>query len=308
MLSSDDLEFFCAIARARSLAEAARTLNVTAPAVTQRLKALEQKLGARLLDRSLNGMTLTDEGRLMFDQGQLIIDAVEALTDRLLDRTNTVRGHLRIVASYGFGRHYIAPIVDQFARRYGEATVTLHLSDAPARLLSENWDIVIHIGELNMQGRIMTRLAPNRRFLVASPGYLRGAPSIDTPRDIADHRCLALRENDEDVTLWRFSHQQEGNATIRVEAAMSTNDGEVLKEWALAGQGLAVRSQWDLAAHLADGSLVRVLPGWDLPSTDIVAFLNTRHNRSRRVSEMLEMLRKGLRAAPWMHGEPEHTS
>ncbi|MWB77623.1 LysR family transcriptional regulator [Pseudooceanicola sp. 216_PA32_1] len=303
MLSSEDISFFCVVARSRSLAQAARKMNVTAPAVTQRLRALETRVGVRLLDRSLNGITLTDEGELVLAEGQTIIDAVENLTDQLSDRTNTVRGHLQIVAPYGFGRRHIAPIVDAFSREYHEATVTLHLSDTPTRMVNDNWDIIVHIGELNSPGRLMTTLAPNRRFLVASRDYLKGKPPLRHPHDLADHRCLALRENDEDVTLWRFATAGEEQATIRIAPAMSTNDGEILRDWTLAGLGLAVRSEWDVAAHLASGALVRVLPQWNLPETNIVAFLNTRHNRSKRTSKMLEMLRKGLKPTPWLQAE-----
>jgi DNA-binding transcriptional LysR family regulator len=304
MLSSDDLDFFITVARSRSLAEAARKMNVTAPAVTQRLRALETRLGVRLVDRALRGTTLTDEGKLVLEEGQAIMDQVEMLREQLSDRTKLVRGHLRVAAPYGFGRRHIAPIIDQFARSFAEATVTLHLSETPARMFTENWDIIIHIGELNTQGRLMTTLAPNRRFLVASPAYLHRSLPLRTPADLTGHRCLALDENDENVTLWRFTHAEQGHATIRIEPAMSTNDGEVLKDWALSGQGLAVRSEWDVVEAIAAGTLVHVLPDWHLPDTDIVAFLNTRHNRSKRVSEMLALLRRELKPAPWSRPAP----
>lgn len=303
MLSSDDLVFFCSVSRARSLADAARNMNVTAPAVTQRLRALETKLGVRLLERSSGGISLTDEGKLVLEEGQDIIGAVEALEERLSDRTKNVTGHIQIAASYGFGRRYVAPIVDRFARTFSSVTVTLHLSEKPARMLDENWDIVVHIGEMGAQGRLMTTLAPNRRYLVAAPSYLATAPTLDGPTDLRKHRCLALRENDEDVTLWRFSHADHGHETIRIAPAMYTNDGEVLKDWALSGQGIAVRSEWDVAEHIACGALIHLLPRWELPSTDIVAFLNSREHRSRRVSEMLNMLREGLKPAPWSESQ-----
>lgn len=303
MLTSDDLIFFCNIARANSLAEAARNMNVTAPAVTQRLRALETRLGVRLLERSSSGINLTDEGRLILDEGPKILSSVEALSEQLSDRIKTVSGHLQVAAPYGFGRRYVAPIVDQFSRTFPSVPVTLHLSEKPARMLDDNWDIIIHIGELGAQGRLMTTLAPNKRLLVASPQYLATAPALTSPRELSAHRCLALRENDEDVTLWRFSNASNDYLTIRIDPSMCTNDGEVLRDWALYGQGIAVRSEWDVAPHLADGTLVHVLPEWELPNTDIVAFLNSRQYRSRRVDEMLKMLRRGLKPTPWSSRE-----
>ncbi|OHC42794.1 MAG: LysR family transcriptional regulator [Rhodobacteraceae bacterium GWE1_64_9] len=299
MLSSEDFLFFGVIARSGSLADASRRLNVSAPAVTQRLKALERRVGVRLIDRSLRGLTLTDEGELLAAEGAAIVDVIEQLDERLGRRSTTVRGKLRIAAPYGFGREFVAAAVSEFVQLYPEATVALELSDHPASLSSDSWDVVIHIGALNSTNRLVTTLAPNRRIVCASPTYLQDNPAIKKPEDLQHCRCLALRENDEDVTLWRFSRPKCSPETIRIKPFMSTNDGAIMRSWALAGLGVIMRSEWDLADDLASGSLVQILSDWRAPDADVVALLSARDGRSRRITAFLEIMRGHLHPVPW---------
>jgi len=299
MISTDDLSFFYVVAGSSSLAVAARKLNVTPPAVTQRLRALEARLGVKLLDRTSRGLSLTDEGELVASEGAAIIDAIDDLSERLASRTKQVRGHLRISAPNGFGRQFVASVVSRFAQAHPAVTVTLELSDNPVKLLAESWDIVVHIGVLNAMDRLVTTLAPNDRILCAAPAYLQANPHIATPMDLTAHRCLALRENNEDVTLWRFTHPTSGKSTIRIRPAMSSNDGTVMREWALAGLGIIIRSEWDVARDLAAGNLQRVLPDWPMPAADVVALFDARQGHSGRTSAFLQMLREALAPTPW---------
>jgi DNA-binding transcriptional LysR family regulator len=178
-------------------------------------------------------------------------------------------------------------------------TVTLDLSDHPGAQLVESSDVIIHIGPPGPMNQIVTTLAPNRRILCASPDYVADAPPIQSPSDLVRHRCLVVRENDEDVTLWRFLHASREPETVRIRPTMCSNDGAVVREWALAGQGVAIRSEWNIAADLAAGRLKRVLPSWEVPPADVVAMLGTRFGRSARTTAFLAMLRQSLSPAPW---------
>ncbi|WP_105439344.1 LysR family transcriptional regulator [Neorhizobium sp. T25_13] len=299
MLTSDDLAFFSVVTGSKSLAESARKLNVTPPAVTQRLRALEEKVGARLIDRSGRRLLLTEEGSLVASHSVIVSEAIDALAEAIADRRGAVRGHLRVAAPHGFGRLYVAPVVEAFAREHRGATATLQLSDHPIALLVESYDVVVHIGGPGHLDQVVTTLAPNHRILCASPNYLASAPSITAPADLAQHRCLAVRENDEDVTLWRFKGPRTETATVRVNPVMSSNDGAVIRDWALASQGIMIRSEWNVAEDLAEGRLRQVLPNWKLPSADVVAMLGSRHGRSARTAAFLTMLRQSLKPQPW---------
>ncbi|KAE9421937.1 hypothetical protein Angca_004691, partial [Angiostrongylus cantonensis] len=286
-----DLAFFSVLATSKSLAESARKLNVTPPAVTQRLRALEEKVGVRLIDRSGRSLLLTEEGSLVASHSLIVSETLESLTEALADRKGAVRGHLRVAAPHGFGRLYVAPIVEAFVREHREATATLQLSDHPIALHLASYDIVIHIGGPGHRDQIVTTLAPNPRILCASPDYLASMPLIASPADLARHRCLVIRENEEDVTLWRFTGPGQESVTVRVDPVMSSNDGTVIHDWALAHQGLMIRSEWNVADDIAEGRLQQVLPDWQPPSADIVAMLGTRHGRSARTTAFLDMLR-----------------
>jgi DNA-binding transcriptional LysR family regulator len=301
MLTADDLAFFTVLANSTTLAESARKLNVTPPAVTQRLRALEARVGVRLIDRSGRHLSLTDEGALVASQGMIVADAIEALSEALADRRNVVRGHLRIAAPHGFGRIHVAPVVEAFVQSHRAVTVTLDLSDHPGSLQIDSYDVIIHIGPPGPMNQVVTTLAPNRRILCASPAYLDASPPIHAPIDLAQHRCLVVRENDEDVTLWRFSQPQQDAVTVRIRPTMSSNDGAVIREWALAGQGIAIRSEWNIARDLANGRLRQILPEWEVPAADVVAMLGARHGRSARTTAFLAMLRQSLTPVPWRH-------
>ncbi|TVV69646.1 LysR substrate-binding domain-containing protein [Sphingomonas solaris] len=299
MLTSDDLAFFAVVATSASLAASARKLNVTPPAVTQRLRGLEARLGVRLVERSHRHLGLTDEGALVAAQAHVVATALDTLSDALGDRRNQVSGHLRVTAPHGFGRVHVAPVVAAFVRLHPAVTVTLDLSDHPGAQLVDSSDAIIHIGAAGSMSQIVTTLAPNRRLLVASPTYLARATPVAAPADLTHHRCLVVRENEEDVTLWRLKHGVLGTATMRIDPFMSSNDGTVVRGWALAGAGLAIRSEWDVADDLVAGRLIHVLTDWEAPPADVVAILGARHGRSARTTAFLSVLRQSLAPVPW---------
>jgi DNA-binding transcriptional LysR family regulator len=304
MLSTEDLRFFVVLAGSVSLSAAARSLDVTPPAVTQRLRLMEEKLGVRLLDRTRGRMVLTDEGQALVDRGRDILDELGRLTDTLAARRGTVSGHLYIVAPFGFGRRWVAPVAARFRAAFPDVNISLKLSDHPGHERDDACDLVIHIGQLRDSALMARRVAPNERFLCAAPDYLarRGAP--ERPEDLRRHDCIVLRENMEDVT--KLSFTAEGSRTpqqIRIESALSSNDGDVIRTWALAGLGLMVRSEWDVAEDLAAGRLVRVMEGWRLPPADIYALFEGRHGRSARAGRFFDWLRGALSPVPWRSGE-----
>jgi DNA-binding transcriptional LysR family regulator len=299
VLSSEDLRFFLTVASSRSLADAARTLNVTPPAVTQRLTSLESRLGIRLVERTSRRVALTDEGELLAARGRRICDELGLLADALGSRRGIVAGHLRVLAPLGFGHRYVAPAVAQVRRDYPEVTATLTLSDRPGRMAEDSWDVMVHIGELRDSSLVMQRIAPNRRILCAAPSYVRGQGVPQRPEDLRAHACLAIRENDEDVTLWRFTGRDGKVASVRIDPVLASTEGGVVHDWALAGMGIMARSEWDVADDLRVGKLVPLLSRWRLPDADVIALLPSREVRSARSSHFLECLRNEVAAHPW---------
>jgi DNA-binding transcriptional LysR family regulator len=299
MIGSDDLRFFDVLTRAPSLVAAARLLNVTAPAVTQRLRALEQRLGAVLFDRTTRQLALTDDGALLADHATRIVADLDAAMEALRERRDMVAGPLRVAAPLGFGRRHVAPLISSFKAKYPLVQFTLQLLENPLRVTEDSWDVIVHIGTLSRLGLQMATLAPNRRLLCAAPSYLseRGWPTC--PSDLLGHDCIVLRENDEDVTQWSLTRLQGRSENVRVHAALSCNDGEVAVEWALAGRGVLLRSEWDVSAHVAAGALCRILPEWQAEVAPVVALLGPRRVRTRRVRTFVDWLKRNLDPAPW---------
>jgi DNA-binding transcriptional LysR family regulator len=300
MISTEDIRFFAVLAGSDSLSAAARSLDVTPPAVTQRLRLMEERLGVRLLYRTRGRMMLTDEGRALVDRGREILDELGNLTDTLAARRGTVSGNLFIVAPFGFGRRYVAPLVAKFRTAYSDVNFNLKLSDRPGHDREDAADLVIHIGQLRDSSLMARRIAPNERFVCASPEYLRKRGTPETPEDLRNHDCIVLRENLEDVTRVKFVPEGNRNAIqVRIESILSSNDGDVIRSWAIAGLGLMIRSEWDVADDLKAGRLVKVLSRWRLPPADIYALFEGRHGRSARAKRFLDWLKDSLTPVPW---------
>lgn len=307
MFTSDDMIFLSALSRSSSLAAAARLLNVTPPAVTQRLRALEARTGVHLVDRGTGEIIFTDEGELLVDASKRILQEIDSVSELLRERKSFVSGQLHIAGPTGFGRRYLAPVVEAFSKLHPQVTITLNLSDNPVHLRSDYWDLIVHIGEMPTHPFQLVKLAPNKRLLCASPGYVQQHGTPETPRDLVKHNCLILRENDEDVTMWRFCGPGNNNLAMRIAEGMSCNDGDVILAWALSGLGIVLRSEWDVADALATGNLVHLMPDWVSPDAPVIALLGPRHQRAARTRFFLEELRQALNPAPW-RAAWEHTA
>ncbi|KQR73602.1 LysR family transcriptional regulator [Burkholderia sp. Leaf177] len=298
-----DLRLVTTLARSESLSAAARVLNVTTSALSMRLKKLEETLGVTLATRDARNMSLTADGARLAREAQGLLAAIEALPDTFRDQTARLAGHIRIAAPFGFGRVHVAPLLARFARENPEIRLQLDLLETPWPH-SHDADVVIQIGTVRDTSWTARPLFANERWLCASPGYVatRGYPR--EPREILDHDCICIRENDEDVTLWRVRRRRAQSGTrhstplpLRVTAAFSTNDGSVARNWAEDGLGLVLRSQWDVADAVASGKLVRLLGDWDFGSAPVIALAPSRKGRAPRVQALLNFLAANLGAA-----------
>ncbi|MDE1180877.1 LysR substrate-binding domain-containing protein [Paraburkholderia sp.] len=304
MIELDDMRLFRALGVSRSLAAAARLLNLTPPAVTVRLQRLEERLGVRLAVREARGISLTDEGQRLHQEANELLERIEAIPSRVSGEMGSATGNLRIVAPFGFGRAHIAPLVRDLHRAHPKLTISLALSDSPLTAAA-GADVVVSIGNIKASSWVGHYLAPNERYLCASPAFARRLRKLAHPSELAQYECLCLRENDEDVTRLRFMQAEtEGQTaaravTIRMSGALSSNDGTVISDWALDGLGIIERSEWDAARLIASGKLVRVLPAWRLEPAPVMALLPTRHGVSSRQRVFLDAAKQAFDPAPW---------
>lgn len=295
MIGADDLAFIATIANHRTLAESARALCITPSSVTLRLQHIEKKLGLTIIHRPARKVSLTEEGELLLEKGRYILQSLEDLQSLMDQRKALVSGKLRVLAPLGFGSDHIAPLLAEYKQEHPELDIDLELSDSPTWANAEKWDLIIYIGALRDSSLKMITLAKNQRIICAAPSYLdsRGKPS--TPNDLLKHQCIALRENDEDMTLWPFVDQQNHHHPTRIKPSLISNQGKVIKQWALSGMGIIMRSSWDVHEHLSKGELIQLLPDYTLPQANIVALLGSPVKaRSARVSGFISLLKQQL--------------
>lgn len=300
MVTTEDLKFIVTIAENRTLAEAARALNITPPSVTLRLQHIEKKLAVKLIQRPSRIVTLTEEGQLLLNKGRLILQGLDDLQELINERKEQVCGKLRVLAPLGFGNDYIAPLLGEYKAMHPQLDVELELSDNPNWAKHHKWDIIIYIGELNDSSLKMITLAKNQRFICASPKYIERKGIPQTPNELIRHECIALRENNEDVTLWQFTDKKGQPDIIRITPTLASNEGRVIKDWAIAGLGIIMRSEWDVQPQINSGDLIRLLPTYSLPNADIVALLSSpSKERSARISGFISLLKDRITPMPW---------
>lgn len=305
MLNSTELHFFYVISLHDSLASAARALNVTPPTVTQRLQAIEKKLQVKLVNRKPKSCTLTEEGNILAQRAKNVLEEINNIHENIYNLKNDLAGEFNIFGPLGFGHKYIAPLVSEFNQKYPRVNIDFVLSDNPTAYSNQPWDIIIHIGELQNSEMKMRVLAKNNRYLCASPAYVEAYGEPQHPDDLRLHRCIALRENSEDVTMWRFEHgKTHKRYSVRIHPALSSNTGPVTKQWALDGCGIIMRSEWDVIEEIQNGTLVRLLGDYNLPSANIIALLNSNpNNRSAKTEKFLELLLERVSNDSWPHLE-----
>lgn len=294
-----DFTFFSTLVACGSLSAAARELGVTTPAVSKRLALMESRLGLVLLGRTTRRMGLTPEGELYLEHARRVLAEIDELAQQLGSAKATPQGLLRVNATLGFGRRNIAPLVARFVRKYPHVDVQLQLSVNPPLIADDAFDVCIRFGE-PPDSRVVARcIARNRRLLCAAPTYLaqRGEPK--TPRELATHNCISIRQGDEPQGVWRLSggrgiHRR--TEAVRVHGNLVTNDGEVGVSWALDGHGILMRAEWDITDHLRSGRLVTVLTQFDTPDANVFAVYPQRHQHSARVRAFVDFVGEALKS------------
>jgi DNA-binding transcriptional LysR family regulator len=287
--TASELEFFVLLARHSSLSAAARALDITPPAASKRLAQMEQRLGVQLVQRTTRSISLTSEGETYLRHAARILAEIREMEDAVsLGRTGP-RGLLRVNATLGFGRTTIAPLISQFVKRHPDVEVQVEVTDRPVDLVESGFDLAIRFGALPDRRLNARRIMSNRRFLCASPKYLERHGTPKTLADLAKHRCIIHRQNDDAYGIWRFVHKDH-TEVIKVHGSLSSNDGDIVLGWALDGHGILIRSEWDAAKYLDSGRLRVVLPEFQLPSADLFVYYAGRANQPVRTRAFIDFL------------------
>jgi len=289
MKSHSDLAFFATLARGGSLSAAAREFDVTPSAVSKRLAQVEARLGVRLVARSTRRLALTHEGEAYLAGSRRILSEIDELEQSISSRQAEPAGLLKVHATLGFGRAFIAPAISKFARRYPRLEVQLILTDGSVRLPDGAVDVAVRFGE-PPDGRVIARrIAKHRRRIFASPLYLANRPRPLVPADLAGHDCLIVRQDDVAYGQWHFTKGRR-TQTVKVRGPLSSNDGAAVLAWALQGHGVMMRSEWDAAPYVRQGQLEVLLDDYALPGADIFAVHPPKQNLPAKVRVFVDFL------------------
>lgn len=261
----NDLRVFMLVARRAGFAAAAEELGVSPAFVSKRVSLLEQTLNVMLLHRTTRRVTITEEGERIYEWAQRILQDVDEMMDELSDVRQVPQGTLRIISSFGFGRRVVAPALSALALQYPQLELRFDVQDRLVDLVNEGVDLDIRVGDDIAPNLIARQLAANHRVLCASPQFLARHASPKQLSDLAALPCLVIKERDHPFGVWQL-HSKEGQHAIKVTGPLSSNHGEIVHQWCLDGQGIALRSWWDVRENIASGHLVQVLPDYWQPA------------------------------------------
>jgi DNA-binding transcriptional LysR family regulator len=264
----NELKTFRAILEHGSLSAAGRALDVSLAVVSKRLHALERRAGVRLLHRSTRSSAPTEEGIRLARDVERALDSIAAAEASLVSGREAPFGTLRVSAPISFGRRHVAPVLAYLTVRHDHLSVELELTDRVSDLIGEALDAVIRIGEVPDSSVMMRKLADNRRILVAAPAYL---DRVGRPRTPAEAESLHFLRYQSTGASLRLTGRHGETVTIRSLGRMRVDSGDAAHDWALAGHGILVKSEVDVAAELASKQFERVLPKWHAGAAPIVA-------------------------------------
>ena len=294
MASLDNIESFVRSVELGSFSAAGRSLRLSAAVISHRMQVLERHLGCRLFNRSTRKMQLTEPGRIFYERCLEIREAVERAESSVTDAGATPRGTLRVTAPLGFGRRVVAPLVPRYRALRPEIDVRLRLSDHVLDLFLEAVDVAVRMGSLADSSLAVRRVAELPRALLASPTYLARHGTPGRIGDLGRHQCLTLRFPGSSEFRWTL---MDGDRPVAVAPSgpMDADDGDVLTEWALSGEGIALKPLFEIAAHLRSGALVRVLPQYPPPPATLALLYPHRQLLPTKVRTFADLLVKEAR-------------
>lgn len=296
-----EIEVFIAVHDAGSFAKAGQRLRLSPPAVTRAISALEDRLGARLFQRTTRRLAITDVGARFLESARRILEDLGAAEREALGANATVQGHLTVTASVTLGRSLLAPLALEFLAENPQVTLSVLLLDRVANLIEEGMDAAVRVGPLPDSSLVARKLGSVHRMLVASPDYLtrHGTPVL--PADLTGHRMIAftgLMPNRE----WRYLDGRSGKA-VSFMPKLEINDAAVAIAAAEAGEGITFVLSYMVAEQIRQGRLVPILadvapppvpvhlvfPQSRLPAPKLRAFLDFATPRMKQILDDLRL-------------------
>lgn len=289
----EGLSTFVRVAETGNFTRAARDLGVVKSTVSETVRRLEQRLGARLLERSTKRVTLTDAGRAYYERARRALEEAHGAAADARALQEQPRGRLRVATPEVFAQRHIVPLLPEFLQAYPDLRIEFVEGAEPVDLLEAGVDLAIRITATPSETLIVRRLGSSRVVIAASPAYLEAREPPARPQDVAGHATLAFsplhwgRE-------WRFTQSGEAVA-VPVQPLVLSDAAETLRAAALAGLGLMAAPSWMISEELARGDLVQVLQDWRATAVGIYAVYPSNRLLSAKVKVFAELIARRVR-------------
>ncbi len=284
-----EIGLFVQVAETGSLSRAAEALGLSNAAASRHLQALEDRLGARLVERNTRRLFLTDTGQEFFSRAKTLLADLKDAEDVVNAHTLNPTGMLRISASLSFSMQHIAPLLRAYTERYPNVTVHVEAANRYLDIIDNNIDVAIRTREFEPDSNItVRRLAQTRRILVAAPRYLARHGRPRTLEELAQHKLLIYTYANNPGEL-RFTRDEQTTA-LQVKGLLESNDGQILRAAALDGMGILVQPTYIVYDDMVAGRLVPVLDEWDLPRLTVNLAYPSRKHLSAKVRTFIDFM------------------
>lgn len=283
----ENLQLFLIIAEKGSLIGAARETGMSSTRVSERLATLEAHYGVVLFNRTTRSISLTEEGRVLVQGAKNVLREVSDLDSRIRFGAATLSGPVRISAPIDLGRSIVSDVITAFTQENPSVSIELSLSDGYVDMVGQGFDLAIRFGKINDTSLRVHRLGNFQRLVCASPEYIdkHGVPG--KPEDLIKHNCFVMRFGMTLDNVWEFGSGSE-QVRIQVSGNRIVDDGSLIRTWALAGEGVVLKSELDVRDDIRDGKLVSLLEAYLPPPNPLQLMFPPARTQPRRVSALAE--------------------
>ncbi|MFS2014180.1 LysR substrate-binding domain-containing protein [Azospirillum sp. CT11-132] len=294
----EGLAMFAKVVEERSFAGAARAMGVSVATVSRAVSRLEERLGARLFNRTSRRLALTDFGHSLAERATRLYDEAEAAENAVREMSSRPRGLIRFAVPMSFGLRWVAPLLPDFFRLYPEISIDLHLSDATVDLVGDGFDAALRIAVLPDSSLVARRLCGVSPVVLAAPGYLARHGEPRHPRELNGHHCLgyAYRRRQD---IWHFTNSAGEEESVTPSGPLRVTNADALVPMLLEGLAIAELPEFMAAEHLATGRLTAILTDWSLPKGGLYFITPSARTRPAKVGVLADFLIERLSEPVW---------
>lgn len=291
----DNIRLFLTITEKGSLVSTAREVGLSTTTVSERLAALESHYGVVLFNRTTRSLSLTDEGRTLLLGAKAVLAELEDLDARIRHGADTLSGPIRISAPIDLGRSVVSQVISNFTAQHPAISIELLLSDGYVDIVGQGFDLAMRYGAVTDSTLRTRNLGYFHRIVCAAPSYIATHGAPQTPGELTQHNCLTMRFGTTLDNVWRFGTLQKPQ-TVTVRGNMIVNDGSLVRQWALQGHGIILKSELDVAADLKSGALVALLQDYAFPPNPLQMMFPPGRAQPRRIRALAAALGAAMAA------------